>query len=77
MPRHRPDARRSRLKVLLCEKNDLGSATSSALNKLIHGGLRYLEMYEFRLVRESLAEREVLLKLVPHIAWPMRFVLAA
>ena len=63
------------LRVLLCEKDDLGSATSSASSKLIHGGLRYLETYEFRLVRESLAEREVLLRLVPHIAWPLRFVL--
>ncbi|MGQ9365034.1 glycerol-3-phosphate dehydrogenase [Azospirillum sp. ST 5-10] len=61
--------------TLLCEQNDLGSATSSASTKLIHGGLRYLEYYEFRLVREALVEREVLLALAPHIVWPMRFVL--
>jgi glycerol-3-phosphate dehydrogenase len=69
------DAAGRGLRVLLCERDDLASATSSASSKLIHGGLRYLEMYEFRLVRESLAEREVLLRLVPHIAWPLRFVL--
>lgn len=63
------------LSVLLCEKDDLASATSSASTKLIHGGLRYLEYYEFRLVRESLREREVLLRAAPHIIWPMRFVL--
>ena len=51
------------------------AATSSASTKLIHGGLRYLEYYAFRLVRESLAEREVLLRAAPHIVWPMRFVL--
>ncbi len=61
--------------VLLCEKGDLASATSSASTKLIHGGLRYLEHYEFRLVRESLIERETLLNAAPHIIWPMRFVL--
>jgi glycerol-3-phosphate dehydrogenase len=61
--------------VLLCEQNDLASATSSASTKLIHGGLRYLEYYEFRLVRESLKEREVLLRAAPHIIWPLRFVL--
>lgn len=61
--------------VLLCEKEDLASATSSASTKLIHGGLRYLEYYEFRLVRESLREREVLLRTAPHIISPMRFVL--
>ena len=55
--------------------NDLASATSSALTKLFHGGLRYLEYFEFRLVREALMEREVLLKAMPHISWPMRFVL--
>lgn len=69
------DAAGRGLKVVLCERNDLGGATSSASSKLIHGGLRYLERYEFRLVRESLLEREVLLNLAPHIAWPMRFVL--
>jgi glycerol-3-phosphate dehydrogenase len=63
------------LSVVLCEQNDLGSATSSASTKLIHGGLRYLEYYEFRLVREALIEREVLLRAAPHIIWPLRFVL--
>jgi glycerol-3-phosphate dehydrogenase len=63
------------LSVLLCEKNDLAGATSSASTKLIHGGLRYLEYYEFRLVREALMEREVLLRAAPHIIRPMRFVL--
>jgi glycerol-3-phosphate dehydrogenase len=61
--------------VGLAEMNDLGSGTSSWSTKLIHGGLRYLEHYEFRLVREALIEREVLLKMAPHIIWPMRFVL--
>ena len=61
--------------VYLCEKNDLASATSSASTKLIHGGLRYLEYYEFRLVREALMERETLWKIAPHIVWPLRFVL--
>ncbi|HEV7370404.1 glycerol-3-phosphate dehydrogenase [Arenibaculum sp.] len=61
--------------VVLCEQGDLGSATSSASTKLIHGGLRYLEYYEFRLVREALVEREVLLRAAPHIIWPLRFVL--
>lgn len=61
------------LKVLLCEQHDLASATSSNSSKLIHGGLRYLEHYEFRLVKEALAEREVLLKIAPHIMWPMQF----
>ena len=61
--------------VFLCEKRDLGSGTSSASTKLIHGGLRYLEYYEFRLVREALTEREVLWRLAPHIVWPLRFVL--
>jgi glycerol-3-phosphate dehydrogenase len=61
--------------VLLVERGDLASATSSASSKLVHGGLRYLEQYEFRLVRESLAEREVLLAAAPHIIWPLRFVL--
>ncbi|MXO90922.1 glycerol-3-phosphate dehydrogenase [Pontixanthobacter aquaemixtae] len=62
-------------KVLLCEKDDLASHTSSASTKLVHGGLRYLEHYEFRLVRESLIERERLLNIAPHIIWPLRFVL--
>lgn len=61
------------LSVALCEKGDLGGATSSSSSKLIHGGLRYLEHYEFRLVKEALAEREVLLKKAPHIMWPLRF----
>jgi glycerol-3-phosphate dehydrogenase len=69
------DAAGRGLSVLLCEKGDLAGATSSASSKLIHGGLRYLEYHEFRLVREALAEREVLLRLAPHIIWPMRFVL--
>jgi len=69
------DAAGRGLKVLLCEQDDLASATSSASSKLIHGGLRYLEYYEFRLVREALIEREVLLKAAPHIIWPMTFVL--
>ncbi len=61
--------------VLLVEQGDLASATSSASTKLIHGGLRYLEYYEFRLVREALREREVLWGIAPHIIWPLRFVL--
>ncbi|MCK9910213.1 FAD-dependent oxidoreductase, partial [Microbacteriaceae bacterium K1510] len=61
--------------VLLAEKGDLGGATSSASSKLIHGGLRYLEHYEFRLVREALEEREVLLANAGHIIWPQRFIL--
>ncbi len=61
--------------VFLCEQNDLGSGTSSASTKLVHGGLRYLEQYEFRLVREALLEREVLWGIAPHIIWPLRFVL--
>ncbi|MCC6467059.1 MAG: glycerol-3-phosphate dehydrogenase [Alphaproteobacteria bacterium] len=69
------DAAGRGLKVLLCEKGDLAGATSSASSKLIHGGLRYLEYYEFRLVREALLEREVLLDCAPHIIWPLRFVL--
>ena len=62
-------------KVLLLERGDLAEGTSSASTKLIHGGLRYLEHYEFALVRESLSEREVLWGIAPHIAWPLRFVL--
>ncbi|MEN2990544.1 glycerol-3-phosphate dehydrogenase [Tistrella sp. BH-R2-4] len=61
--------------VALAEMNDLASGTSSGSTKLIHGGLRYLEFYEFRLVREALMEREVLWRNAPHIIWPMRFVL--
>ena len=61
--------------MLLCERGDLAGGTSSASTKLIHGGLRYLEQYAFRLVRESLAEREVLLAAAPHLVRPMRFVL--
>ena len=69
------DAAGRGLKVLLCEKGDLAEGTSSRSGKLVHGGLRYLEYYEFRLVREALIEREVLLNAAPHIIWPMRFVL--
>ena len=69
------DAAGRGLSVFLCEKRDLASGTSSASTKLIHGGLRYLEYYEFRLVREALMEREVLWRIAPHIIWPLRFVL--
>ena len=69
------DAAGRGLKVLAVERRDLASATSSSSTKLIHGGLRYLEYYEFRLVREALSEREVLLQSAPHIIWPLRFVL--
>ena len=69
------DAAGRGLSVILCEKDDLGQGTSSRSGKLVHGGLRYLEYYEFRLVREALIEREVLLNAAPHIIWPMRFVL--
>ena len=68
-------AARHGLNVFLCEQDDLASATSSASTKLIHGGLRYLEHREFRLVRESLREREVLWRMAPHLIRPMRFVL--
>ncbi len=61
--------------VTLAEMNDLASATSSASTKLFHGGLRYLEYFEVRLVKEALVERETLLRAMPHISWPMRFVL--
>ncbi len=61
--------------AFLCDKSDLAGATSSASTKLIHGGLRYLEYFEFRLVREALVEREVLWRIAPHIIWPVRFVL--
>ncbi|RPH22306.1 glycerol-3-phosphate dehydrogenase [Buttiauxella warmboldiae] len=67
------DAAGRGLSVLMLEAQDLASATSSQSSKLIHGGLRYLEHYEFRLVSEALAEREVLLNMAPHIAFPMRF----
>ncbi len=63
------------LRVVLCEKDDLAAHTSSSSTKLVHGGLRYLEYYEFSLVRKALAEREVLLKSAPHIMWPLRFVM--
>jgi len=63
------------LKVLLCEKDDIAEHTSSASTKLIHGGLRYLEHYDFKLVRHALKEREVLLRAAPHIIWPLRFIL--
>src|SRR5690625_1913315 len=61
--------------VLLCEQDDLAAHTSSASTKLIHGGLRYLEYYEFSLVSKALTEREVLLRNAPHIIWPLRFVM--
>ncbi|CAN0588035.1 unnamed protein product, partial [Laminaria digitata] len=69
------DAAGRGLDVVLCEKDDLAQHTSSASTKLIHGGLRYLEQYDFGLVRKALIEREILLKAAPHIIWPMRFVL--
>jgi glycerol-3-phosphate dehydrogenase len=69
------DAAGRGLSVLLVESNDLASATSSASSKLIHGGLRYLEHYEFRLVAEALAERETLLRVAAHLTAPMRFVM--
>lgn len=69
------DAAGRGLSVFLCEKDDFASHTSSASSKLIHGGLRYLEHFEFRLVREALAEREVLMAKAPHIIRPLRFVL--
>lgn len=69
------DAAGRGLSVVLCEKGDLAEGTSSRSGKLVHGGLRYLEYYEFRLVREALIEREVLMRNAPHIIWPMRFVL--
>jgi glycerol-3-phosphate dehydrogenase len=71
------DAAGRGLRVVLVEQGDLASGTSSASTKLIHGGLRYLEQWEFRLVREALAEREVLLGIAPHLIRPMRFVLPA
>src|SRR5436190_20425168 len=69
------DAAGRGLSVLLAEARDLAAATSSASSKLIHGGLRYLEHYEFRLVAEALAERETLLRIAAHLASPMRFVM--
>jgi glycerol-3-phosphate dehydrogenase len=69
------DASGRGLRVVLCEKDDLARHTSSASSKLIHGGLRYLEQYEFGLVRKALAEREVLLRSAPHIMRPLRFVM--
>src|SRR5256885_2084816 len=71
------DAAGRGLAVLLVEQNDLASGTSSASTKLIHGGLRYLEHGWFRLVREALTEREVMLRMAPHLIRPMRFVLPA
>src|SRR5512134_2795318 len=69
------DAAGRGLSVLVAEAGDLAGATSSASTKLIHGGLRYLEQFEFRLVAEALAEREVLLRIAPHVVWPLEFVL--
>ncbi len=69
------DAAGRGLSVVLCEKGDFAEGTSSKSSKLVHGGLRYLEYYEFRLVREALIEREVLLRSAPHIIWPLRFLL--
>jgi glycerol-3-phosphate dehydrogenase len=69
------DASARGLNVMLAEADDLAIGTSSASSKLVHGGLRYLEQFEFRLVREALAEREVLVRIAPHLVWPMRFVL--
>lgn len=69
------DAAGRGLSVLLCEKDDIAQHTSSASTKLIHGGLRYLEHYDFLLVRHALQEREVLLRAAPHIIWPLRFIL--
>ena len=69
------DAAGRGLSVVLCDKDDLAQHTSSASTKLIHGGLRYLEHFEFNLVRKALIEREVLLRAAPHIMWPMRFVM--
>ena len=69
------DAAGRGLQVVLCEQDDLASHTSSASTKLVHGGLRYLEHYDFGLVRKSLREREIVLASAPHLAWPLRFVL--
>ncbi|GAB3684219.1 glycerol-3-phosphate dehydrogenase [Salinisphaera aquimarina] len=69
------DAAGRGLRVLICDQGDLGNYTSSSSTKLVHGGLRYLEYYEFRLVRKALKEREVLLDIAPHVIWPLRFVM--
>ena len=69
------DAAGRGLSTILVERGDLGGATSSASSKLIHGGLRYLEQYEFKLVHEALAEREILLRIAGHLVWPARFVM--
>ena len=69
------DAAGRGLSVFLCEQDDLASGTSSASTKLIHGGLRYLEYFQFGLVRKALLEREILWRIAPHIIWPLRFVL--
>ena len=69
------DATGRGLSVMLCEKDDIAQHTSSSSTKLIHGGLRYLEHYDFMLVRHALQEREVLLRMAPHIIWPLRFIL--
>ena len=69
------DAAGRGLRVVLCEKDDLAGHTSSASSKLVHGGLRYLEQYQFALVRKALRERERLLQSAPHIAWPLSFVM--
>ena len=68
------DAAGRGLSVMLVERADLAAATSSSSSKLIHGGLRYLEHFEFRLVAEALAERETMLRIAGHLTWPMRFV---
>src|SRR5438128_5066929 len=69
------DAAGRGLSVVLAERDDLASGTSSASSKLVHGGLRYLEHYEFRLVREALAEREALMRIAPHLVRPLRFIM--
>jgi D-erythritol 1-phosphate dehydrogenase len=69
------DAAGRGLSTILVERGDLAGATSSASSKLIHGGLRYLEQYEFKLVHEALAEREILLRIAAHLVWPARFVM--
>ena len=69
------DAAGRGLSVLLCEKGDLSEGTSSRSGKYIHGGLRYLEYCEFRLVREALIEREVVLRVAPHLSKPLRLIL--
>jgi glycerol-3-phosphate dehydrogenase len=69
------DAAGRGLRVLLCERDDLAAHTSSGSTKLVHGGLRYLEHYDFGLVRKALQEREVLLEAAPHVIWPLRFVM--